>query len=598
MSKSFLNYISAILLIILVSFTASAQQDSTNLKQEVEVVKAYEPSVSDVFKINDIPKIQDEKREKPVFDYQINTQPVFSTFEIEPVQAAQMVGEPKAELGKGLLKAGVGNYQTPYGELFFNTTTGRNSILGMHFKHLSSYGTVKLINDDKVDAPRSENVAELFTKHFFRRSALSSKLFFDRQAHRYYGYAGEELSNEEKEALFPYWNEQQAFSKGGLQLNLNNDEDTRADLNYDLNFYFHHFGTKTNQTENLVKVGTGFKKDYDTFKGLLDASVGYLKTDGIVKEITSAVGNKQQILINLSPAILLQGDGAQLQAGIHTFTLLDDDDDARLLITPNIKAEWSPVENMMTLFAGADGRLQQNHYSAIAAENRFVTPTQDIRNTEYQYILTGGIKGKFTPRFNYRAQVDYANIKDEHFYVFNTKNILAQEPIVPDPMLKPRSNTFDVLYDDLKQLTLGLELYYTASDFLNFHVQGKHFSYELDSLEHAWHKPDFEWRISTILNPEGPVKFNADIFFVSKRQAVVHNEFFYMDANSVGPHELQKTSYTLSSYVDFNFGVEYQYSPQLSFFGRANNFAFQKYENWLGYAQQGFNLLIGASLSF
>ncbi len=595
MSKSFLNYIPAILLIILVSFTASAQQDSTTLRQEVEVVKAYEPSVSDVFKINDIPKIQDEKREKPVFEYKINTQPVFSTFEIEPVQAAQMVDERKAELGKGLLKAGVGNYQTPYGELFFNTEAGKNSILGLHFKHLSSHGTVKLINDDKVDAPRSENVVELFTKHFFRRSALNTKLFFDRQAHRYYGYAGEELSNEEKKALFPYWNEQQAFSKGGLQFNLNNDEDTRADLNYDLNLYFHHLGNKTDQTENLLKVETGFKKDYDTFKGLLNASVDYLKTDGIVKQINSAVGDKQQILINLSPAILLQGDIAKLQAGIHTFTLLDDDDDARILITPNIKAEWSPVENMMTLFAGADGRLQQNHYSAIAAENRFVTPSQDIRHTEYQYILTGGIKGKFTPRFNYRAQVDYANIKDEHFYILKETEILETSET---QHLLTRSNTFDVFYDDLKQLTLGFEFYYTASDLVNFHVQGKHFSYKLDSLEQAWHKPDFEWRISTILNPEGPVRFNADIFFVSRRQAYAQREVFDPLSNSVSPVQLDKMNYTLSSYVDFNFGVEYQYSPQLSFFGRANNFAFQKYENWLGYAQQGFNLLVGASFSF
>jgi len=598
MSKSFLNYIPAFLLVILASFSASAQQDSTALKQEVEVVKAFEPSVSDVFKINDIPKIQDEKGKKPVFEYKINTQPVFSTFEVEPVQAAEMVGERKAELGKGLLKAGIGNYQTPYGELFFNTEAGRNSILGIHFKHLSSHGSVKLMNDDKVEAPRSENVAELFTKHFFRRSALSTKLFFDRQAHRYYGYAGDELTNEEKEALFPYWNEEQAFSKGGLQLNLNNEEDTRAELNYDLNLYFHHFGSKTDQTENLIKLGSAFKRDYDVFQGLLNASVSYLGTDGIIKEITAETGKKQQILIDLSPAILLEGDAARLQAGIHSFTLLDDDDDARILITPNIKAEWSPVENLMTLFAGADGRLQQNHYSAVATENRFVTPTQDIRNTEYQYILAGGIKGKLAPRVNYRAQVDYANIKDEHFYIFNTKNMLAQEPASPDPLLTPRSNTFDVLYDDLKQVTLGFELYYTASDLVNIHVAGEHFSYQLDSLEQAWHKPDFEWKISTILNPEGPVRFNADIFFVSKRQAVVHNEFYYMDANGVGPHDLQKTTYTLSSYVDFNFGVEYQYSPQLSFFGRMNNFAFQKYENWLGYAQQGFNVLVGASLSF
>ena len=56
--------------------------------------------------------------------------------------------------------------------------------------------------------------------------------------------------------------------------------------------------------------------------------------------------------------------------------------------------------------------------------------------------------------------------------------------------------------------------------------------------------------------------------------------------------------YTLNPIVDLNAGIEYQYSPKLSFFGRANNFAFQKYETWLGYAQQGFNLMAGLSYSF
>ncbi|MGQ7869465.1 hypothetical protein [Sunxiuqinia sp. sy24] len=597
MNQSYLNYIPAFLFTVLSCNLATAQQDST-LTQEVEVVKAYQPSVSDVFKINDIPKVKDEKRDKPVFDYKINAQPVFSTFEVEPVPAAEMVGEPKTELGKGLLKAGFGNFMTPYGELFYNTQAGKNSILGMHFKHLSSNGSVKLENDDKVDAPRSENVAELFTRHFFRRSALSTKLFFDRQAHRYYGYAGEALSNSEKEQLFPNWNQDQAFSKGGLQLNLNNDEDSRADLNYDLDLYFHHFGTKTGQTENLIKLGTAFQKNYDAYLGLLKASVSYLKTDGIIKEITSDYGNKQQIRIDLSPALLLQGDLAKLQVGLNAFTLLDDDDDARLLVTPNIKAEWSPIKNTMTLFAALDGRLQQNHYSAIAAENRFVTPTQDIRNTEYRYILSGGIKGKFTPKLNYRLQADYANIKDEYFYLFNTKTVITQaSPILDLPFIS-KANTFDVLYDDLKQVTVGGELYYTASELVNFHLQGKYYSYELDSLEQAWHKPDFELSISSIVNPEGPLKFNADIFFVGERKAPVQSEIDYLFLNTPGVDQVNQTIFTLSSYIDLNVGVEYQYSPNLSFWGRMNNFAFQKYENWLGYSQQGVNLLIGASLSF
>ena len=595
MNQSLIKYIPAFVLIMGIQLSGFAQQDSTRLKQEVEVVKAYQPSVSDAFKINDIPKIQDEKREKPTFDYKINSQPVFSTFEVEPLQAAQMVGEPQAELGKGLLKVGAGNYLTPYGELFYNTNAGKNSILGMHFKHLSSHGSVKLTNHDKVDAPRSENVAELYTKHFFKKSTLSTKLFFDRKAHRYYGYAGSALSDSLKEDRFPFWNEDQAFSKGGLQLQLNNDEDTRAELNYDLELYYHYFGTKTGQTENLVHVGSSFKKDFDIYKGLLNASVGYLNTDSIFNQTSQMYGSKQQILINLSPAILFETDVTKLQVGLNTFTLFDDDADAHLLVTPNIKAEWSPVKNIMTLFAGVDGRLEQNHYSAIADENRFVNPYQDIRNAEYKYIVSGGIKGKFTSRLNYRFLVDYANIKDEHFYFLHD---ITEQPSNANLSSYKRSNTFDVLYDDLKQLTLGAEFYYTASDLVNFHLQGKYYSYELDSLEEAWQKPDFELSISTILNPVGPLKFNADVFFKGERKALTQTEIFDPTINSVEPIETARTTYNLSSYIDLNFGMEYQYSPTISFFGRVNNFAFQKYEDWEGYTQQSFNLLVGASFSF
>ena len=79
---------------------ATAQQPDTKLKQEVEVTKAYQPSVSDAFKINDIPKIEEEATEKPVFEYSISSEPVFSTFSVKPVQAATMVGEPKTVLSR------------------------------------------------------------------------------------------------------------------------------------------------------------------------------------------------------------------------------------------------------------------------------------------------------------------------------------------------------------------------------------------------------------------------------------------------------------------------------------------------------------------
>lgn len=593
MKIAFLKYIPAFVLLALMSLQAAAQQDSTKLKQEVEVVKAYQPSVSDAFKINDIPKIKDEKHKKPTFNYQINSQPIFSTFKVDPVQAAEMVGEPTPELGKGLLKAGFGNYQTPYGEFFYNTNTGKNSNFGMHFKHLSSNGSVKLLNKDKVKAPQSENVAELFANYFFRRSTLNTKLFFNRKAEAYYGYPGDQLSDSTKMADYQFWGEKQAFSKMGIQFQLNNNVDTRAKLNYGATLYYHHFGTKTGQAENLVKLNSNFTQEINDFKGLLSASASYLRTDSIYNTTSEAYGHKQQILIKVSPAILMENDIASLKLGVNTFLLFDDDTNAKLLLTPNIKASWSPVENIMTLFVEGNGKLQENHYSAIIAENPFVNPFQDIKPTEYNYIISGGIKGKFTPRFNYRFQADYASIKNQHFYYLNDK-----EFVDGTTSTKQLSNTFDVLYDNVKKLTLGAEFYYTASDLVNFHLNGNYYSYQLENLDQPWQLPQFDATISTILNPEGPLKFNADIFFVGERKALlVYNTYTSSDIEQ-DTHLIDNQIYNMSSIVDLNFGVEYQYSPQLSFFGRANNFAFQKYENWLGYAQQGFNLLFGASLSF
>ena len=151
----------AISLIVLVLFleigTAIAQKDTTRLKQEVEVTKAYQPTINEALKINDIPKVKAEPTETPTFDYSIYSKPVFSTFDVKPVAAAKMVGESKSELGLGLLKLGFGSYMTPYGEFFFNARPDKKSNFGMHFRHLSSSGKITLLNGDRLKAPESEN---------------------------------------------------------------------------------------------------------------------------------------------------------------------------------------------------------------------------------------------------------------------------------------------------------------------------------------------------------------------------------------------------------------------------------------------------------
>lgn len=564
---------------------AMAQKDSLKLKQEVEVVKAYQPSILDAQKINDIPQIKPEQTEAPTFDYSIFSKPVFSTFDPTPVAAAKMVGDPKEPLGLGLLKLGFGNYLTPYGELFFNAQPTKKSNFGMHFSHLSSSGKVKLLNEDLVKAPESENTAEIFGKKFFRKSTLSGSLAFDRKAFTYYGYAGDRLSDALKEEMIPYFQDKQYFSKGTATFHLKSETLSTAELNYDFGAKYHYFISKTGQTEHEVVLSGDVSKNIDNALGFLSASLTVYKADSIMNRFYSEFGKKQQTILRANPSVMWSTENASLQLGLNTAIILDIDTDADLKIWPKVKAEWSPVPQVLTLFAGVDGHLQHNTYSAIAAENPYVDPYHDVANTNYKYIVSGGFKGKLTSKTNYVAEASYSAIEKQHFYILYGQDVFNLSSVGP----KSLNNTFDWVYDDVNILKLSGEVMHSVSDNFSVRLLGNYYSYDLKSIAKPWQMPDFDFTLSGVYKPTEQIKFTADIFVVGKRSALI---------SELPLSSRPSLVVNMDPIIDLNVGAEYQFSPKLNFFAKLNNFGFQKYEQWLGYTNKGLNWMAGISYSF
>lgn len=570
--------------VVLMSLNALGQKDTVRLKQEVEVSKNYQPTVPDVEKINDIPKIKTEETEPPTFDYSIYSKPVYTTFDLTPVAAAKMVGEPRAELENGLLKLGIGNYYTPYGELFYNVQPEKNSNFGMHFKHLSSWGKINLLNDDKVKAPRSENLAELFGQKFFRRSTLTGRLSYNRHAFNYYGYTGDPLSDEQKEVMIPYFGDKQHFSQGTADINLKSGKSYNSDINYDLGVNYHYFVTKTDQKEHQTVFSVDLNKKFDNTIGLLNSSLTYYRAEGIRNRITDNLGQKQQVLFRIDPSVMWKTDNAKLQLGLNTAMLFDDDEDASIMMFPKVNAEWSPVQEVLTLFAGMDGYFLHNTYSAIAAENTYVEPFHDIANAKVSYLFSGGIKGKLSSKTNFVTQAAYSLVKDQHFYVTEGDDFTN-----PASVLRRLDNTFSVQYDDVNVFKLSAELLHSVSENFSIHLAGNYYSYTLDSIEKAWHMPNFDFTFSGIYKPAEQLKFTADIFVVGKRTALITEP----ESSSVPSLQVD-----MDPIIDLNVGGEYQFTERLNFFAKLNNFGFQKYEQWLGYTNKGFNWLAGLSYTF
>jgi hypothetical protein len=570
----------------LLTVSALAQKDTTRLRQEVEVTKAYQPTVNEAIKINDIPKIKTEPAETPTFDYSIYSKPVFSTFDPSPVAAAKMVGEQKPEMGIGLLKLGFGNYITPYGELFFNARPGKKSNFGMHFRHLSSFGKIKLLNEDKVEAPESDNTAEIFGKHFFRKSTLSGNLAFDRKAFTYYGYPGDILNDSEKDLIIPYFGDKQYFSKGTADVHLKSETLAAYDLNYDFGVNYQLMKSKTGQTENQFRLSADLKKKFGNAFGTLNGSLTYYNVDSVWNNSSNVFGRKKQLMLRANPSVMWATDNSSLQIGLNTTLFFDNDNSSDFLVYPAVKGEWSPVPQILTLFAGVDSYLQHNTYSAVAAKNRYVNPYHNLKNTLYEYVLNGGFKGKLSSKTNYVAEVSYAMVKDQYFF-YNS----ATDWLLPESSLRKFDNTFDWLYDDVNILKLSGEILHAVSDNFSIHLIGNYYSYDLKEQTNAWQMPDYDFTFSGVYRPVDQLKFTADVFLSGGRKGLIMNLETWENLPV-------KNEIIMDPVIDLNAGVDYQFNDKLNFFFKLNNFGFQKYEQWLGYTNKSFNWLAGISYSF
>ncbi len=577
------------LLATLICTVVFAQPDS--LRKEVEVVKAYKPSVSDAYKINNIPKIEETRHQKPTFDYNIFSQPVFSTFSVNTLQAAKITGKPREDMGFGLLRLGAGNYSKPYIDFFFNNNKSKTTVFGLHFKHLSSHGKVKLEGGDKVKAPFSDNSAEMFVKRYFRKSALKASVSFDRNAFNYYGYPEQPvpsvlLADNQTINLF---NTKQAFSKGALNISLVNTSKPKNRPTFGFDLKYHYFSTKSGQTEHLGDFAFHITKPVNNMTGMLDAGGSFYLADNIINRATLLTGQRQQMWMYAKPAIFMENDFANFKAGGNIYFVLDKEDEAVLKLTPNVVLNITPVKGILSIFGGVDGKYEMNNYSKIAYLNPFVAPGHDVKNSFQQFRFFGGFDGKFSTKTNFKIAAEYTMVKDQPFFYLEEK-----KPAFMSSTNRIVYNDFKILYDNMNLLRFNVEVFHAATDNLNFLLAGNYYVYEPETEVEAWNMPEFDAKLSLEYKVTGQLEISSDIYLIGKRTGLI----IYSPLLTTGFATPLKKAMTLDTVFDLNVSGTYHFTQQLSAFVQLNNFGFQNYERWLGYPVQSFNFLGGVSFSF
>lgn len=540
----------------MVNVNLFGQDDKLN--KEVQVVRPYEPSISDAFKINLLPKIDDTLKQVPNLSYNLIQRPYPINFLVTPISSAKMLMESMNDLYNTYVKFGLGNGISPLIEVYYNNGRSKEFNYGGWFQSHSSMGKVKLSNGKRVESDFGRTDINIFGKKILDKSVISASAGFNRHKITYYGYNTDDSdANPDTTPTTQHFNQ----------------------LHADLEYYSTHIDSS--HLNFAFKTGVNHLIDnFDIQETLLNLS---LKMDKFTRDEhfggefsvhhymkNSNLDSANNTIISLSPWINLYGKQWRALAG--TRLVFDANSSGKQsTFYPIGSISYDVISHYLIPFVEINGYLEENSYAKISAENPWILPGKKVYNTSHKFNITGGIKGNLSTKVSYTFFANYSLIDSMYFFI-NT-NLEATNPLY---------NRFTVESDNAELTKLVGELTIAPSSKINIFFRTEYDKYKLQKLQKPWHKPDFTALASVRYNLRDKIIITLDMFTTGKR---------YIKA----PNNAVKS---LEGISDINLGVEYRYNKKLSAFVNLNNLTSSKYNIYYLYPMYRFNVKVGLTYAF
>lgn len=531
-------------------------------------VGSYKPTIVDANKIVANPTIVDSTKKLKVNGYGINnSRKVTTGYDVEPIEAAQMVGEPLTKLYNGLVKIGFGNYKTPYGEAWYNNLRSKDYAYGLRLKHLSSQTQL----EDYGFGGFSDNEVSLYGKKFLKEHTLSGNFDYKRNVVHFYGYDTSKFDISDKDFTI------QRFNYFGASAELKSHYTKAERYNHDVKLDFYNMQDTYKSSESNFKA-SGYIQTAVLKEVLkVNASVDYYN----YKTISDTTNNT---IITINPNFIATGE--KYRASIGVTGAMDIFVKSKFYFYPNIDLSYNIADNIIVPYAGASGKLQKNSFKSITDENPFVLSDLTMNNSNHKYELYGGLKGTLSSTIAYNARVSYSSIDNMALYVNDTMSVNINN----SPQLL--ENRFDVIYDDATLLNIRGEVSYQQREKLRINLRGEYFSYKMDLEQKAWYNPQLEFTLSANYNLRDKIVARVDLYYIDSQFAKT------LVADTSSPTGKKVVAQELKGVFDANIGLEYRYTKKLGFFLNFNNIANFRYYRYNNYPTQRLGFMAGLSYSF
>lgn len=566
--------------IILVVFTLSvtlmfSQKKTTDTINTgvIDVVKPYTPTISDAFKVKEVPSLNDETTQtKKEIKYNIFSFPVASTFTPAKGKAATVDKAKPIKLYDNYATLGVGTYTTILGEVYLNHAISRTESVGGYVSHHSSGGGIEGLSydDDFLNSKANVNYASRL-----RDLAWNVEGGVGYQRYNWYGVPESQLAVSQSNNIEVDHSFFNAHLGGDVSF-----EDTYINS---ASFLFRRFGDNQGSAENRFTFKTKVDVPINDFEIATDVVIDYLGGSFDRGYNTVDELNYGNIQVGVSSTYELKQDDLTLNLGASLFYMRDNEaNDSKIYLYPNVTATYRLVNDILIAYGGIQGDLIQNSYYGFATENPFVSPTLIITPTDQLYNAYVGLKGKVTSNVSYNISGHYVADRSKALFRNNEITLTTQD--------YSYGNSFGIVYDNVKTLGVAGEINVDVNRNFKLALKAETFSYTTDDEAEAWNLPDFKG--SLFLDYQISEKWfaGANLFYVGERK----DQFFLNDGSTA----TTPFTVTLDSYFDANAHVGYHVNDQLSIFVKANNMANEGYHKWQNFPVQSAQFLAGATYKF
>ncbi|NBW27172.1 MAG: TonB-dependent receptor [Flavobacteriaceae bacterium] len=579
MKNKFENNIGLIFILIACQITFAQKKDENIGTEVVNVVKPYTPTISDAFKVKEIPSLEDvDNSKKEDVKYNFFSFPVASTF--VPIKGrAAVVEKPQTEkLYKNFANVGLGNYTTLNTELFVTENFSDHEYIGGMFRHLSSQGGIK---DVALKNDFSTTSLDLTYGNQLQNLTWISDLGFKNQLYNWYGIP-ENLS----QLLIDRINPKHTFNNLYIGTNLSLTDSFFKDASLKYNRFWDTYGS----VENRFYVKPSFEFELLRKKLKTNLIVDYL--GGSFDKNFQGTSKIKYGFTNfgIHPSVAVNKNDWAINIGASVFySANNENSNSKIFVYPQVNASLKVVGDFMIFYTGIEGSLNQNSYCDFSNENPFVSPTLAIAPTDKQFDLFAGIKGKLSNNVSYTLRSTVQNEKNKPLFKTNEFNMFSS-----NSESYQFGNSFGVVYDYVRTVSLFGELKADFNKNVTIGLNGSYSRFFTTFQEEAWNLPTLILGSNINVNITKKWFAGANLVYVGERKDIVYIQSMI----TIFPPAYYSETTNIKGYLDANFNIGYNHNEQLTGFIKFNNIANQSYQKWLNYPVQALQVVLGASYKF